>query len=598
MRFRFPIRFKILLTLLLVSSTVVGVITFTMAQLFHTDKTAYIHDLTSVIALHTAEEADALLRGYAERLEFFTRIMPDAELSEDKKTLLVQQMFESFPEFLAVTLQQPGAEEISVYDAQGLAERGVMLPDLNRYRAAHPLPLDSILKGQAYVENATLREKLPMLIFATAVTMPDGQKQVASAVIRLDSLLNLAKRSTAFETLLVDGRGRVLAHTDLKQVTQRATASWILRLRGLREQQSLGATLEYQQKGVDMVGGFARVSNGGLLVCVQIPKAAAYLTARELLQSLMGVALVLLLISALVGILGSGLITRPMQRLSEAAQVVATGQFDVQVKVRGHDEMADLAGTFNQMTTELKTREAALQNAQAALVQSEKMAAFGQLGAGIAHEIKNPLAGILGYAQLAMRKVEQDNPLRKQLEVIVKETRRCKDIIDNLMRFARQEKATQELTDINKVVLDACAIVDHQLGIHQVKLERYLGENLPNIMGNGNQLQQVLMNLLINAQQAMGGAPGTVRLRTALLQDGRIQVRVTDSGPGIPPEIQAKIFEPFFTTKPAGQGTGLGLSVSFGIIRDHQGEIRVESEVGKGTTFIITLPGAQEQAAG
>jgi len=151
--------------------------------------------------------------------------------------------------------------------------------------------------------------------------------------------------------------------------------------------------------------------------------------------------------------------------------------------------------------------------------------------------------------------------------------------------------------DLNAVAEDSAAIVDHQLGINQVKLIKKLAPNLPRITGNANQLQQVLLNLMINAQQAMKGSPGKVMLSTQVLNAGQIELRVTDTGPGIPKDIQAKIFEPFFTTKPAGEGTGLGLSVSYGIIKEHRGEIRVESAPGKGTAFIISLPAASSTDA-
>jgi signal transduction histidine kinase len=218
------------------------------------------------------------------------------------------------------------------------------------------------------------------------------------------------------------------------------------------------------------------------------------------------------------------------------------------------------------------------------------MAAFGQLGAGIAHEVKNPLAGILGYTQLSLRKMNKEDVLYKNLQVIEKETKRCRTIIDNLLKFARQEKVSFEPVEINRVVDDAAAIVDHQLGMHKVKLEKDCAPGLPGIMGNANQVQQVLMNIMINAQQAMDGKPGLVKISTREIQGERIEIRVIDTGPGISEEIRSKLFEPFFTTKSAGKGTGLGLSVSYGIIKDHGGDITVESEAGKGSAFVITLP--------
>jgi len=284
------------------------------------------------------------------------------------------------------------------------------------------------------------------------------------------------------------------------------------------------------------------------------------------------------------------LITRPIERFSMATRVVAKGEFDIQLAQNSRDEIGMLAGSFNQMTAELKVREAALKHAQAALIQSEKMAAFGQLGAGIAHEVKNPLAGILGYAQLAMRKMEKGSATYTHIETIEKETRRCKTIIENLLRFARQEKAEFALLDLNQTVEESIVLVDHQLTINQVSIEKRLSP-VPRILGNANQLQQVMMNLMINAQQAMEPGGGKVTVATRPI-DGAIELRVADTGPGIPREIQSRIFEPFFTTKPAGTGTGLGLSVTYGIVHDHRGAIRIESEPGQGASFVLTFPAA------
>jgi len=242
------------------------------------------------------------------------------------------------------------------------------------------------------------------------------------------------------------------------------------------------------------------------------------------------------------------------------------------------------------MASELDSREKALQDAQTALIQSEKMAAFGQLGAGIAHEVKNPLAGILGLTQISLRKTEKGTLIHENLGIIEKETRRCTTIIQNLLKFARQERVAFEPVDINQIAQDAMAIVEHQLEMHKVKLKRNLAPALPTIQGNGNQIQQVLINLMINAQQAMEGNPGEVTVTTIGLNSSQVQVQVSDTGPGIPEDLQAKIFEPFFTTKPVGKGTGLGLSVSYGIIKEHKGDIRVESSPEKGTTFKISFP--------
>ena len=592
-----PIRFKILIALLLVVTIVVSVITFTMARLFHTDKTAYIRDLTSVIALHTTQEAKSYLVGYREKLEVLNRIIRDKNLSQYQKADMLKNLFEDFGEFIAVTLYENGEEKVTLYDTKILEAAGVTKQDLTNFRAKHPLPLARIQPETVYVENSTMTKALPSLTLAVSYTSTDnGKPVVLAAMVRLDKLLQLAGRSHVFETFLVDANGQLLVHTDRKLIAQHVKIDWIPEAASLSDKQSSGTTLEYNQGGIDMIGGFAPVEFGGLLVGVQIPKSAAYLTARELLQDLIFTALALLIASAAMSLYWSRRMTRPIEELSRAAQEVGKGQFDIHVRPSSRDEIGVFAESFNHMASALKEREIALYQAQAALVQSEKMAAFGQLGAGIAHEIKNPLAGILGYTQLSLRKLDKDSPLQNNLAIIEKETKRCKIIIDNLMKFARQEKVSHEPSDINQIVEDAIAIVDHQLGINQVKLEKSLAPHLPRLMGSGNQIQQVLMNLMINAQQAMDGKPGKVRIVTRTSGAGQIEVEVSDNGPGIPREIQAKIFEPFFTTKPTGKGTGLGLSVSYGIIKDHKGEIRLTSEPGKGACFLVTFPALTSNA--
>jgi signal transduction histidine kinase len=563
-----------------------------MAALFHDDKTTYIHDLTSVIALHVSEEANSLLQGYSEKLRVFSRLMAEGELPPEQKAIMMKALFEDFKEFVLITRYNEHGEKVTVYDARALEAAGLKKEAFSDYFRTHPLPFDRIYNGKVFIENSTLSDRL--LTFTLAIAEPSedkgGHPPVIAAVVKLDSLLKLAGRTKVFETFVMDVNGGLLADTDPRKVASRSKSMGLPDLKLLKSSQSLGTTAEYSQAGIDMVGGFSRIDFGELVSGVQIRKSTAYLTANELFKYLMGVSLVLLMASALLSLFWSRKLTKPIEKLSNATKIVARGEFDIHIEPPSKDEIGDLAHSFNHMASELKTREKALQEAQTQLIQSEKMAAFGQLGAGIAHEVKNPLAGILGYAQLSLRKLEEGNQIYNNLKVIEKETKRCKNIIDNLLKFARQEKVVHMPTDINGVVEDAAAIVDHQLGIHKVKLEKKLAEGLPTIIGNSNQIQQVLMNLMINAQQAMEGEPGVVTVETLIADREHVQIRVSDNGPGMPKEIQTKIFEPFFTTKIAGKGTGLGLSVSYGIIKDHGGDISVESEPGEGTLFIISLP--------
>jgi len=567
-----------------VVSVVLSLITFTMANLFQIDKTAYIHDLTSTVVLHTAEEANTLLLGYREKLKLFSRLMADEEMEGRDQAL--QGLFEEFGEFVMVTRREAGGME-NVYDPAALAAGGVAKEELLRFLEEHPPPA-GLQAGETYLEGFTLSANLATLTLTIAEPAGEGGVPVITkGVIRLDGLLKLATRSRVFDTFLLDAGGRFLAHADRSRIATMAPGEWWSRVRRARTQ---GMTVEYRDQGRGMVGGFSGIPCGGLTVGVQIPKSAAYLTSRELLRDLLLLSLTLLGAAALFSLFWSRRLTRPIEELSQATRMVGQGRFEVEVKADSRDEIGALGCAFNKMAGELKLREKALKDVYGQLVQSEKMAAFGSLGAGIAHEVKNPLAGILGITQLSLRGVESGHPLEKNLHIIEKETRRCKTIIENLLKFARQEQVEFDEVDIREVAADALAIVDHQLGINSIKVEQELESGMPSCRGNANQLQQVLMNLMINAQQAMGGGSGTVKLSARSLEPGAVELRVSDTGPGIPEEIRGKIFDPFFTTKRAGEGTGLGLSVSYGIVKEHGGEIRLESEEGEGTTFIITLP--------
>jgi signal transduction histidine kinase len=584
-------RFKILVAMLLVITAVVGIITFTMATRFHEDKKTYIHDLASVVALNTAEESHSLLTGYRERLQVYARLLHERDLSPEQKRRILTELFENIRDFVAASVYRGGEQQASIYDIKALSAAGLTEKEILAHWKDHPPPFDRVKAKGVSIERSDVSGKTPVLAMAIPYQEGNGGKKgVLVALFRLDGLLRIMGRSRLFETFLVDGHGNLLAHGDPKQVAQRTKEIWVPDSVMARSKQSEVATLEYSRGNTEMIGGFASVQVDDLLTGVRIPKAVAYIASRSILTSLGYVSLALLLSSTLLSMIWSRRVTQPIIRLHDATKEVGKGKFDIRVNPSSRDEIGDLALSFNQMTQELTSREEALKQTQAQLIQSEKLAAFGQLGAGIAHEVKNPLAGILGYVQLSMRKVGPETPLHGNLKIIEKETKRCKTIIDNLLKFTRQEVVDRKPIEVNGVIEDTSALVEHQLGMHQIRLEKSLAEGLLPILGNANQLQQVLLNLILNAQQAMEGKPGVVRLETETLDGGWIEVRVRDTGPGIPKEIQSRLFDPFFTTKPAGKGTGLGLSVSYGIVRDHEGEIRVESEPGEGALFRIRLP--------
>jgi len=237
------------------------------------------------------------------------------------------------------------------------------------------------------------------------------------------------------------------------------------------------------------------------------------------------------------------------------------------------------------ITIEKKLEETYLQ-----LVSSEKMASLGKLAAGIAHEINNPLGGILIYASLIMEDLDEGDPRRQDLSRIVQEASRCKDIVKSLLEFARQTEPKMEPTDINRAITDVLFFLENQALFHNIHIVKRLDPALPSPHANAGQLKQVFMNIIVNAAEAMNGS-GTLTIATSVFPSRKsISVEFTDTGEGIPEENLTRIFDPFFTTKDIGKGTGLGLATSYGIIESHGGKITVRSKVGQGSTFTIELP--------
>jgi len=231
-----------------------------------------------------------------------------------------------------------------------------------------------------------------------------------------------------------------------------------------------------------------------------------------------------------------------------------------------------------------------LQQLQAKLIQTEKMASLGKLSAGVAHEINNPLGGITIYAHLLKEDIPKDDPSQENIEKIVKLASRSKEIVKNLLDFARQTDPKTESHSINSILNGILSILDKQILFHNIKIHKSLKSNLPMILVDAAQIQQVFMNIIINAAEAMGDQ-GILTLKTGLASTEKsIFIEISDTGCGIPKEHLSQLFEPFFTTKEAGKGTGLGLSICYGIIRRHKGRIDVNSTQGEGTTFTIYLP--------
>lgn len=214
------------------------------------------------------------------------------------------------------------------------------------------------------------------------------------------------------------------------------------------------------------------------------------------------------------------------------------------------------------------------------------------MAAGIAHEINNPLTGILLFSSNLIKKVPRKGPLKEGLETIIHETIRCRQIIQELLEFSRDKEPAKTLSNLNDIILKALNILENEFRLQHVRIEKQLSGSLPDIFLDANQMQQVFINLIINALEAIQ-TEGVITIQSRLDPEAKTEiVIITDSGCGIPADQINKAFEPFFSTKP--KGTGLGLAVSYGIVRNHQGNITVSSQVGRGTRFTIQIPILQE----
>ncbi|MEW6664024.1 MAG: ATP-binding protein [Thermodesulfobacteriota bacterium] len=224
------------------------------------------------------------------------------------------------------------------------------------------------------------------------------------------------------------------------------------------------------------------------------------------------------------------------------------------------------------------------------LLQADKLASLGQLSAGIAHEINNPLGIVLGYTRLILKEADPEAQFYNDLRVVEKHALNCKKIVENLLRFSRATSTTKTRVNLNDLIREVVAVVENKFSIEKVQMISRLAADLPYTMADPDKVSQVFMNILMNARQSIDGA-GTITVSSDWDgKAGRIYVSFEDTGCGIAPEILNKIFDPFFTTKPIGMGTGLGLAVSYGIVKDHEGEIKVTSSPGEGSTFVVVLP--------
>ncbi len=591
---RLPIRMKMFILVMIILVGATSAVIFKTRSIFFEDKFDFVKQLSSKLSASTAKLVSERMVEYQNKLAAFVSTRESLKKIRSKGNELNEILFEQQPEFLLVSLQSmKGGDWITdwtqINDKRAAAKWPTSLPEtLIRSLQYEDQP------GVTFVQRIADGDGSPLfaLTMFAEVKAPDSnkiQKNIVIGFVEKDFLADavVEYKGDLNTVFILDKDGYVVSHPETDEIGKILNDDPVTN--EIVQQKRQSATGEYKAKNGDsIVASYQSIAQTNLLSVATTPMVSAMKAARDLMLTIFIFGLGFLIIGLVLAFVISSKITNPIGELQRSAAQIGSGDFKAPVNISTGDEVGELAKSIDKMRISLIERDEQIESSKIALVQSEKMSAFGQLSAGIAHEVKNPLAGILGHAQLAKSKVK-DADIIKHMSVIEKEARRTKEIVENLMRFARAEKPEMVPTDIHETVSRTVDLVDHQLSLMGVKLFKHL-DSVPQVMANGNQIQQVLLNLMMNAGHAMEETK-VKEIHVYTEDKGDIvQIRVMDTGKGMTPEVKKRLFEPFFTTKPPGKGTGLGLSVSFGIVRDHKGKIYVESEAGQGACFTIDLP--------
>ncbi len=565
-----------------------GVLAMQVHQRAFDGKVAELH---ARIAENGATRAQAFLDGALKSVQLLvTRSIRWPELSGAERAGALALVYR----------QHPGIVVAALLDDQGagIGSSVFRQADAGAELADHPVAtMEELSAFSNHIPFAAAKSKgwaagepffaehTPILPIALATDGARGQRWVVTLGFSLRALCaELAQdRADEIQTLLVDGGGRVLC--------------------GPHPQAMVGPDPELLTATNSLANGWK--------IWTQQRRSVAFAASRELrLLNLLLIA-VSLVVAVAAGLLLARRINQPVAALVRGADLLAAGQLGHQITIAGNDELGRLGAAFNRMSGEIQKRDGEirafnaelqarvdertreLKEAQAQLLQSQKIAAVSSLGAGIAHEINNPLTSVLGFAQILASRARKEGRDKdaEALQLIDDEAQRIKRIVATLLSFS-ESFAGEGFTELDANQLVEAAL--RQVPLGQIELVRELAAELPPIIGSSAQLQEAIIQLLRNALIAMRGA-GRLTLRSAGA-DGVVRLEVIDTGKGIAPEHLEKVFDPFFTTKDDWRGEGLGLTIVHRIVEQHHGRVKAASRVGEGSTFTLILPVASRRA--
>jgi signal transduction histidine kinase len=543
------------------------------------------------------------------------RALVDALGDSEKEVAFWREKVEQ--EFLAFSLNRKIYRQIVYADENGreivrIDSDGTKVWVANdTTRNRHRKPYDAIRS------EADAREHLPPG-YTYSISIFDSRRRRKGVLTT--SLFPYRLLEMVQEGRIIPGERIYLVHQDgfcLAQAENTANPREARRERHLRErylQEITTAILSGEpgtiSKSVDAIISYAPIpifpasgKKEGFWVLVDAkPKSFVLASAKRYKKIFLITTIGALGLMVLISHVLARLLTKPLTELRDGARRIGSGDLDYRLSLRTHDEIEQVAGEFNRMADQLRAfyselearireKTEALEKTHQRLVQSEKLAGIGTLAAGVAHEINNPLDGILNCIARIRKKPGDAGQLKNYLDLMTEALLRIGTVVRQLLDFSRRHELSLQPTDLGAVVEEALSMADYNLRESAIALEKDLAPNAPPIMGDAHHLQQVFLNLTLNAIAAMPDG-GTLRVRSIPSADavGLLCVEIQDTGMGIPEDRIDRIFDPFYTTKAVGQGTGLGLSVSFNIIKEHHGTIEVESIPGEGTTFRVKLP--------
>lgn len=619
------IQTRLLFILLIVAVVPVAISGITALTLNRRVLTQHINRVNVVEARALAENIDQTLAGALGDLRLIAEAVPATQMSPEEQLGVLQLVYRLNDGFNIVSLidrsgQNVGPLVFSNNPGQDLGashHHPVNPAELATFSQNIPLTATQTAGAAVGPVYVSAKKGIALVVLAVLLPGPSSEQDLVLAVeIALDGVSKRVQETanaSDASVYLIDSRGRVIAHSLAEVALSRSDFSDREPVKKmLGEGLDSFGVLNYSMSGVMQTAAFARLDRLPWGVVVEKPESQAFASVSRIAKQTIFWVSVALICALAAGLVLSRSIGGPVRALDRAAEALKRGDLSSRAQVQGHDELARLAETFNSMAVAIAKRDEALRafaeqlqqrvdertkelrQAQEQLLQSEKLAAVGELGAGVAHEINNPLAGLLGTAQLLLLRLPKDDPNQVPLKSIESEALRIREIVQNLLQLAQgREESAGALVDANKVLEAALGLVTRPIIAQRIKVKKEFASKMPKIRIDPSELQQIFMHLLSNAKNAMPKG-GDLLIRSEVVDDKLVLITISDTGIGIRREDLEKIFEPFFTRKEDWSGKGLGLSVAHRGVEQAGGRIRVESERGHGASFVMTFPVARD----